>query len=188
MSLRTSAFAKSLKTNVEVSPLGDVNKDGFIDFYFAQSQLAGYFALSDGREHFQLQRGPGETVVEPTLPGGTYNYASQLIDYDNDGLLDLVTAVTTHGEGAEVQVELRIWRNTGDGWVDVSDKTSRGISSKVGPINQRLSGTRLLASGDIDGDGDDGHHLRNSRVAVCASPEMTVVTGTAPCAFSFPAK
>jgi len=133
--------------------VGDINKDGFIDFYFAQGALAGYFALSDGREHFQLRRGPGETVVEPNSRTAKYNNASQLIDYDNDGLLDLVTAVTTGG-GDGLQVELRIWRNTGDGWVEVSDKATRGLSSKVGAINNRLSGSRLLAAGDIDGDGD----------------------------------
>lgn len=132
--------------------VGDVNKDGFTDFYFAQHQSPGYFALSDGREHFQLKRGPGETVVPDNSPTAKYNDASQLIDYDNDGLLDLVTSVTAGG--SEVHMELRIWRNTGDGWTEVSDKAASGIATKVGPINQRLSGTRLLASGDIDGDGD----------------------------------
>ena len=132
--------------------VGDVNKDGFTDFYFGQHELAGYFALSDGRDHFEVRRGPGETVrPQPTTP--RFNNASQLIDYDNDGLLDLVTAVTS-GAGDDVQVELRIWRNTGDGWTEVSDKATRGLSTKVGAVNQRLSGTRLLAAGDIDGDGD----------------------------------
>ncbi len=142
--------ARTLTMNSSVAA-GDVNKDGFIDFYFAQ---AGYFALSDGREHFQLKRGPGGTVVADNSSTAKYTDASQLIDYDNDGLLDLVTAVTTNGEDAAVQVELRIWRNTGDGWVEVSDKTSRGISFSVRPISQRLPGTPLLAAGDMDGDGD----------------------------------
>jgi cytochrome c-type biogenesis protein CcmH/NrfG len=144
--------AEILETSSSVA-VGDINKDGFIDFYFAQGAWAGYFALSDGRDHFQLKRGPGETVVEANSPTAKYNNASQLIDYDNDGLLDLVTAVTTGGDDA-LQVELRIWRNTGDGWVDVSDKATRGLSTKVGAINHPLSGSRLLAAGDIDGDGD----------------------------------
>ena len=132
--------------------IGDINKDGFTDFYFAQGAYAGYFAMSDGREHFQLKRGPGESVIPDNSPTAKYNNASQLIDYDNDGLLDLVTVVTAGG--SDVHVELRIWRNTGDGWTEVSDKAARGIATKVGAINQRLSGIRLLASGDIDGDGD----------------------------------
>jgi len=144
--------AETLRTSSSVA-IGDINKDGFTDFYFAQGAWSGYFALSDGREHFQLKRGPGETVVEPNSRAAKYNNASQLIDYDNDGLLDLVTAVTS-GAGDAVQVELRIWRNTGDGWVEVSDKATRGLSTKVGAINHPLSGSRVLASGDIDGDGD----------------------------------
>jgi tetratricopeptide (TPR) repeat protein len=133
--------------------IGDVNKDGFTDFYFAQGASAGYFALSDGRAHFQLKPGPEETVGEPNSRTAKSTNAAQLIDYDNDGLLDLVTA-TTSSAGEALQVELHIWRNTGDGWVDVSDKATRGLSSRAGPINQRLSGTRVLAAGDIDGDGD----------------------------------
>jgi cytochrome c-type biogenesis protein CcmH/NrfG len=144
--------AESLKMLTSVA-VGDINKDGFIDFYFAEGQWAGYFALSDGREHFKLSRGPGETALDPNSSAAKYNNASQLIDYDNDGLLDLVTAVTSGGaEG--VHVELRIWRNQGDGWAEVSDKNTRGISTKVGAINQPLSGARVLATGDIDGDGD----------------------------------
>ena len=40
------------------------------DFYFAQGALAGYFALSDGREHFQLKRGPVRLAVEPNSRNG----------------------------------------------------------------------------------------------------------------------
>lgn len=131
--------------------VGDVNKDGFTDFYFGRGAMSGDFAVSDGRARFQLKRGPGELVVEANAPNAKYNNASQLIDYDNDGVLDLVTAVTA-GSG-EVHVELRIWRNIGDGWVEVSDK-AQGISTKVGAVNRPLSGRRVIASGDIDGDGD----------------------------------
>lgn len=133
--------------------IGDVNKDGFTDFYFAQGPSPGYFALSDGRAHFQLKPGPAETVVAPNSRTAKFNNASQLIDYDNDGLLDLVAAITSSA-GEALQVELHIWRNTGDGWVDVSDKATRDLASRVGAINQRLSGTRVLAAADIDGDGD----------------------------------
>ncbi|MEP6636794.1 MAG: FG-GAP-like repeat-containing protein, partial [Acidobacteriota bacterium] len=148
--LRADSLTKTILTSVAI---GDVNKDGFIDFYFATGEWAGYFALSDGREHFKLKRGPGETVVEPNSATAKYNNASQLIDYDNDGLLDLVTAVTSSG-GDGVHVELRIWRNQGDGWVELSDKATHSITTKVGAVNYPLSGSRVLAAGDIDGDGD----------------------------------
>ena len=104
---------------------GDVNKDGFTDFYFGSpSEPTGNFALSNGKEHFQLT--PAE--------GGSS--ASQFIDYDNDGLLDLV---------ALTDKQLRVHRNTGDGWTDVSAKATEKITATQ---------ARALVSGDIDGDGD----------------------------------
>jgi tetratricopeptide (TPR) repeat protein len=105
--------------------VGDVNKDGFTDFYFASPGGGGYFALSNGKEHFQLTKAAGDSD------------ASQFIDYDNDGLLDLVSVVPNG---------LRVLRNTGDGWADVSSKATAGITAS--------SRSRVLASGDIDNDGD----------------------------------
>ncbi|MCA1815906.1 MAG: FG-GAP-like repeat-containing protein, partial [Acidobacteria bacterium] len=144
--------ADELKAASSVA-VGDVNKDGFTDFYFGNGQWAGYFALSDGSSHFKLKRGPGETSVEPGSPAAKSNDASLLLDYDNDGLLDLVTAVTTGGAG-DVHMELRVWRNTGDGWADVSEKAARGLRAEVGAIGTPLARARLLAAGDLDGDGD----------------------------------
>lgn len=136
---------------------GDLNKDGFTDFYFAQTARMGFFALSDGRERFQLKPGPyyavdpSERSDSPANPP-QYNDAAQFIDYDNDGLLDLVTTVTiTH---PQIQMELRVWRNTGDGWVNTSDKATRGITGKIDTINNRWAASRSMTSGDIDGDGD----------------------------------
>jgi tetratricopeptide (TPR) repeat protein len=102
---------------------GDVNKDGFTDFYFS-SPTDGYFALSNGKERFQV------TKAEV---GGEL---SQFLDYDNDGLLDLVSVV---------QGQLRILRNTGNAWTDVTSKAAKGIT---------LGSPSILAAGDIDGDGD----------------------------------
>ena len=104
---------------------GDVNKDGFTDFYFASfSDGNGYLALSTGKERFQITK----------IAGG--DAASQFLDYDNDGLLDLVTLAPG---------QLRILRNTGDSWADVSSKAAKEINASV---------ARVLATGDIDGDGD----------------------------------
>jgi hypothetical protein len=132
---------------------GDVNKDGYTDFYFARGENAGYFELSDGRSHFVQQRGPGDLNIQPNDPKAKYNNASQFIDYDNDGLLDLVTLVTASSADGPPHTELRIWRNAGDSWIDVSDK-AKDINGKLGPDGQALSGQRLLASADLDGDGD----------------------------------
>ena len=107
---------------------GDVNKDGFTDFYFASSNdTAGDFALSNGKERFQLTRAEGGSN------------AAQFIDYDNDGLLDLVTSA---------QTQLRVLRNTGDAWADVSSKATQGVTAAGGKR------APVLLSGDLDGDGD----------------------------------
>src|SRR5207253_9825868 len=59
--------------------VGDLNKDGYPDFFFGKSAWAGYFAMSDGKGAFHLKRGPGELTVETNSPTARYNNASQLI-------------------------------------------------------------------------------------------------------------
>jgi tetratricopeptide (TPR) repeat protein len=130
---------------------GDVNKDGFTDFYFGQGGRAGYFALSDGKGRFQLKRGPGQLSLEPGSKTARYDNAAQLLDYDNDGLLDLLSVVTA---SEPFGMQLRVWRNTGDGWADVSEKAARGLSAALTSTDKPGSGGRVLASGDVDGDGD----------------------------------
>jgi Tfp pilus assembly protein PilF len=105
---------------------GDVNKDGYTDFYFANGGN-GRFALSDGKDRFRSTDAPGSSA------------AAQFVDYDNDGLLDLVSIV---------DVKLRITRNTGDSWVDVTKTAARENAAQGGPQG------RVLVTGDIDGDGD----------------------------------
>ncbi|HEV2837024.1 MAG TPA: FG-GAP-like repeat-containing protein, partial [Pyrinomonadaceae bacterium] len=118
-------LAASDRKGVTNVAAGDVNKDGFTDFYFS-SVNDGYLALSNGKERFQVTKTEG---------GGT---ASQFLDYDNDGLLDLVTVIPGG--------ELRVLRNTGSSWENVSSKATKGIGGS-GVAN-------LMATGDIDGDGD----------------------------------
>jgi Flp pilus assembly protein TadD len=107
--------------------VGDVNKDGFTDFFFGRADGSGLFAMSDGREKFKTTDAPA---------GGAAARAAQFLDYDDDGLLDLV-ALTDKG--------VRVWRNVGDGWADVSE---RAVASNLAGAG------RLLAAGDVDGDGD----------------------------------
>ncbi|MEJ7711844.1 MAG: VCBS repeat-containing protein [Pyrinomonadaceae bacterium] len=63
---------------------GDVNKDGYTDFFFARADGPGTWALSDARGQYKLSAGSAVT---------TGASAAQLVDYDNDGLLDLVLFV-----------------------------------------------------------------------------------------------
>ncbi|HEX8746828.1 MAG TPA: CRTAC1 family protein, partial [Pyrinomonadaceae bacterium] len=123
---------------------GDVNKDGYTDFFFARSDGAGLFAISDGRERFKTSAAPDATAAAT---------GAQFLDYDNDGLLDC--AVMT-GKG------LRLERNVGDGWTDV---TERAIAS--GTAGAR-PGARLFAAGDIETDGD------TDIVALSSSGSLTI--------------
>ncbi len=109
---------------------GDLNKDGFTDFFFGRADGPGLFAISDGKERFKTAASPA---------GSEAARGAQFLDYDNDGLLDSLM-VTDKG--------LRVWRNVGDGWTDTSERAvSRDLAATLG-------GGRLFAAGDIDNDGD----------------------------------
>ena len=105
---------------------GDVNKDGFVDFFFARTGAPGALAISDGRGRFTITAADAATADAR---------AAQFVDYDNDGLLDLV-AVTPGG--------VRVVRNLGTRWSDVSARAAAGLAADAA----------ALASADGDGDGD----------------------------------
>ncbi|HMG76388.1 MAG TPA: FG-GAP-like repeat-containing protein [Pyrinomonadaceae bacterium] len=117
---------------------GDINKDGFTDFFMSIDTRA-VFAMSDGHGRFKLNPAPADTKQA---------LAAQFLDYDNDGLLDLVT-LTTRG--------LRVWRNVGNGFVDVSEKgvpmAFRNLDARFG-FPGMFSRQTAFASADLDGDGD----------------------------------
>lgn len=106
---------------------GDVNKDGYTDFYLGQPDGGGLLAASTGRGGFRVA--PAPQTSGPAL-------AAQFLDYDNDGLLDLVT-VTPGGP--------RVQRSLGGGeWQDVTAKAwPAGAPAPSMPF----------ASGDLDDDG-----------------------------------
>ena len=109
--------------------VGDVNKDDFPDFFFAR-QDGGVFALSDGHGHFKTAAAPD---------GARAGLAAQLFDYDNDGLLDLLT---WSGDGAHV------YRNLGQRWSDVSASAIPRAATGAA-----LSSARGLAVADVNADG-----------------------------------
>ena len=110
---------------------GDLNKDSYTDFYFGQADGPGVFAISDGHEKFKL-------VTPPAT--ATNARAAQFLDYDNDGILDCLL-LTDKG--------LRLLRNIGNGWDDVTDQTLKADLQA-----DKLSGSRTLAAADLDNDGN----------------------------------
>jgi Flp pilus assembly protein TadD len=116
---------------------GDINKDGYTDFLFGRSDGPALLAVSDGHEKFKTSPGP---------PGSDGVRAAQFLDYDNDGLLDCA-ALTDRG--------LRVWRNC------FMDVTNRAVSPDLS-IKLKQNTNRLLASGDIDNDGDEDLILLSS--------------------------
>ena len=110
---------------------GDINKDGYADFYLGRRNAAGLLALSDGRGRFRTEPAPPQTAGA---------MAAQFFDYDNDGLLDLLAA-------ANHQVHL--FRNTGGGrWSDVTR------AARLPLLPDTEVGFDALALGDLDADGD----------------------------------
>jgi hypothetical protein len=108
---------------------GDVNKDNYSDFFFAQPDGAGVLALSDGRGRF---------AASPAPAGAANARAAQFIDYDNDGLLDIFL-LTTAGP--------RVLRNVGRDWTDA---TAQALPAAM---TSALTTATSLATGDFNGDG-----------------------------------
>jgi cytochrome c-type biogenesis protein CcmH/NrfG len=118
--------------------VADVNKDGYPDFFFGRREGAAMLALSDGKGRFAMASPPGGTGAA---------IAAQFVDYDNDGLLDLLTMSK---EG------LHLARNVGAGrWTDVTRL------SRLSDVTAAGTGAfHALALGDVDNDGDTDVAIR----------------------------
>ena len=108
---------------------GDFNKDGYEDFLLS-GPAGAFFATSDGRGGFAVSEAPASAAGAE---------AAQFVDYDNDGLLDLLV-VGTKG--------LRLLRNLGRSWADVS---AAAFPDEL--RNGSFEGA-ALAIADLDQDGD----------------------------------
>lgn len=126
---------------------GDLNKDGFTDFFFGRAAGAGVFAMSDGQGRFK-------TAAAPVGTEGIK--AAQFLDYDNDGLLDCVT-LSSAG--------LRIQRNIGDGWADVTERAVAG-DFVTGSTTGVKETNQHFASADLDGDGDVDLILQSNQTKI----------------------
>jgi hypothetical protein len=108
---------------------GDINNDDFPDFFFGRADAPGLFAISDGRGGFTVTAAPDASRAAR---------AAQLVDYDNDGRLDLVT---WSADGP------RLFRHRGLRWDDVT------AAAPVGNAAASAAPARLFAAGDLNLDG-----------------------------------
>ena len=121
--------------NWTCAAVGDFNKDTFVDFFFGRDDGVGVFATSDGQGKFQLKDAPAGTEKAS---------AAQFLDYDNDGLLDLIV---------QTDKGLVLSRNLGDSWA-AADSAAFKIKTNGGNAPLSLAGSRQIIAGDIDRDGD----------------------------------
>jgi Tfp pilus assembly protein PilF len=106
---------------------GDANKDGYPDFFFGRADGPGLLAMSDGSGRFTSSPAPGASADA---------IAAQFVDYDNDGLLDLLVLT---------ERSLQIWRNAG----------GRQPASMTASLSASSAAFQSMAIADLDGDGDE---------------------------------
>ena len=112
----------------------DLNHDDYPDIVFAgETSTDSTIALSDGQGGFTM-------TPAPTSAQGAH--ALQLFDYDNDGLLDLLTW-TSNG--------IQLARNIGTSWTDVSTAT---LTTQPPLPVITAAPTFVTADFDLDGDTD----------------------------------
>ncbi len=120
--------------------VGDVDRDGRLDVYIPDM---GYGCLLINRGDFFEDRTTASNLA--VVCGQYTGWGGVLLDYDNDGYLDIFVANgNAHHEYAEEDV---LMRNNGHGqFVDVADQSG-------GYFRQKYVG-RGAAYGDFDNDGD----------------------------------
>jgi Tfp pilus assembly protein PilF len=131
VALAPSPGAESPFSNVTSAAAADINKDDYPDFVFGRADQPGLFALSDGR---------GRYTVIPAPDGSRGAQAAQFVDYDSDGLFDLLT---WSASGSHVL------RNLGQRWEDVTPAAFPAQAS----ASQRIVSSRTMAVADLDENG-----------------------------------
>lgn len=115
---------------------GDVDNDGDLDIFVLDSNAASYFLTNNGSGNFTL----GRSGLPASLNKKTPVFASELVDLDNDGFMDLLIG------GDERYAPTVVFWGTGTG--SFSDGSSAVVPAMSGWPNPLV-----FAREDIDGDG-----------------------------------
>jgi hypothetical protein len=140
---------------------GDYNSDGWLDFFMTSYQgemPVLYRNVGNGRFEDTTQTAQAGSSAHPHV-----NWGTGLIDFDNDGDLDIFVANGHTEDNAEMLDAGSFYRapnqlllNTGDGlFVDVSDQCGDGLLP--------IEASRGTAFDDLDNDGDIDVVILNSR-------------------------
>jgi hypothetical protein len=128
----------------------DYDQDGWIDL----------FVTNVDHEQFSLYHNNRDETFNDVAPGTGIGAATQLLsgwglkffDYDNDGNADLLLCnghpdlmVEQRLQDIRYREPLLLFRNTGNGW--------KNVSAQSGPIFSQALAGRGLALGDFDNDG-----------------------------------
>lgn len=137
-----TAFGENGQNVASMGPfVGDVNRDGLLDIYIPD---LNYNSLLVGVRPGLWQHRSAQSGLSQMM-GQYAGWAGILLDYDNDGWLDIFT---THGNAHHEYVqEDTLARNRGDG-------TFEDVSRSAGTYFFEKYVGRGAAWGDIDNDGD----------------------------------
>jgi hypothetical protein len=141
---------------------GDIDDDGDLDLFMTHlASETNTLYLNEGDGWFEdrtTTHGLGGPSVQMT------GFGTALIDYDNDGLLDVIAvngAVTVipdqrdAGDPMPLKMNNQLFRNLGNGeFID--------ITADAGAAFETMGVSRGLAVGDLDGDGDADAIITNN--------------------------